>query len=219
MPQVLPYDQILIVDDGGQDAKVVSQFSTCIDYIPVEHLGYRLASLQNLAVVRATHDFIVKLDGDCVPQDGWLTAYRKALRPGRLIAGRIDWQFSDGTVKPDWRFKDGTVSDKARWEGDQFMLPHRVWGGNFGFYRPDLLKLGGFSTDFDGAWGAEESDIGWRYHYAGYELLFLDKARVIHQYHPECPAKRLARRNRQLLAQKKRQYELGIFPPPLEIKR
>ena len=201
VPQLSPKDELLVIDDGGEDHKITAQFPC--RYIAVPHRGYRLASLQNLGVLLARHDYIVKLDGDCVPDPGWLSAYRAALAPGRLVAGRIDWQQPDGTVRPD-----GRLSRE---------VPPRLWGGNFGLPRGELLALGGFAEELDGAWGGEEQDLEARWLAAGKEFVYLPEARAVHQWHP-IPHGRyrtLSPATRAFLAARRAAYERGEFPPPL----
>lgn len=207
-------DEVLVIDDGGDDQPIATQFP--VRYLAVPHRGYRLASLINLGVCAATKPYIVRLDGDCVPRPGWLAAHKELAVPGKLVAGRIDWEIEPGgEITPDWRFDStGKISSRARESNGQYFLPHRVWGGNCAFFREDLLELGGFRTEFDGCWGGEESDIGWRYYYAGREIEFCGAAGVVHLHH--LGNREGAARNRRLLDGFKSGYVQGEFPPRLE---
>jgi len=222
LDQLGPDDEVLVVDDGGWDHGIVRALrEPQVRYIVVPHKGYRLATLQNIGTILCRHDAVVKLDGDCVPQPGWLDAIRAALRPGVLCTGRIDWETPDGSLRRDFRFTtSGEVSAEAKTFKGEWYLPQRVWGGNLAYWRPELLLLGGFSSEFDGGWGGEESDIGWRYHHAGLKIEFLYDAYVIHRYHPPNPARHDAarrRRNLDLVQQHREEYAKGIFPPPLSM--
>lgn len=199
--QLSPGDELLVIDDGGEDYKIATQFPC--RYVTVPHRGYRLASLQNVGALLARHDYIVKLDGDCVPDSGWLSAYRAALAPGRLVAGRIDWELPDGIIRPD-----GRMSRE---------VPPCLWGGNFGLPRRELLALGGFAEELDGTWGGEEQDLEARWRASGKEFVYLPEARAVHQWHP-IPHGRyrtLSSAARDFLSARQAAYERGEFPPPL----
>ncbi len=221
LPQLAAEDEVIVVDDGGFDREVVAKVGDPrIRYFPIPHRGYRLATLQNIGTLLARHDAVVKLDGDCIPHHGWLEAYRREIEPGVLCAGRILWEDAQGNIRPDFRFTSrGELSAEALTFRGEYYLPHRVWGGNLAYWRPDFLRLGGFCSEFDGAWGGEESDLGWRYHFAGLKIRFIYDAAVIHQYHPPNPLRNDAekrRRNLALCEKRRKEYAAGHFPPPLQ---
>jgi GT2 family glycosyltransferase len=161
----------------------------------------------NIGIQLARHDWIVKIDGDCIPQPGWLEAYRKHFAPGYLHCGRIEWANEDGTLSPDHRFE-------GHFEETFLGDPYMAYGGNLGFFRPDVLRLGLFNEEYHGAWGAEDADLGERYRYGAKGAKFLPKAQVRHQYHPDCSVRPLQGENLRRVAERKRGYAAGELPRP-----
>jgi GT2 family glycosyltransferase len=202
-------DEIIVIDDGGKDKQVVSSILGMKGYIQVEHKGYRLAQLTNMGIKRAHHSAVAKLDGDCVPQRGWLDTIKKELsgHPDALILGRIEWQKKTGQLLQDNRFSYTTRS--LHESLDESIYPQRTWGGNIAAMFSVWKKLGGFNEQYDGSWGAEEADLGWRAYRMGLELRFVFDALVIHQDHPPCPSRLTHVANYRLLEENKKLYEQG----------
>lgn len=208
--QLLPGDELLVIDDGGDDRPLVAALMNPaadhprVRYVWVPHRGYRLSLLCNLGVMLAANDRIVKIDGDIVPKPGWLQAYRRCLTKGTLVCGRIEWRDPAGGLQRDSRF------DYAQRRGR--VAPRKSYGGNLGFERNDLLLLGLFDTCYHGAWGAEDAEIGEKYRLSGRQVLFSFDAAVEHQWHPPCKDRRNAARNRRLLRQRVALFERGRRP-------
>ena len=66
-------DEILVADDGsGPDTlKKIHEFSKVFrcrfDHIWQEDQGFRAARIRNRAIAKATGEYIILLDGDCIP--------------------------------------------------------------------------------------------------------------------------------------------------------
>ena len=89
--------EIIIADDGStnETAKTINDFSN-IDKIHLQHVwhedkGFRLAEIRNLAATQSTGDYLVFLDGDCIPlpdfvyQHGWLAERGWAIAGNRIL--------------------------------------------------------------------------------------------------------------------------------------
>lgn len=89
-------DEVVVVDDGGFDRRVVEECraespAARVSYVTVPHRGYRLATLC-AGVQRSKNEVVAKVDGDVVPGKGWAPELRSTVGPGVLVAGRIDWR-------------------------------------------------------------------------------------------------------------------------------
>jgi glycosyltransferase involved in cell wall biosynthesis len=192
LAQIHPGDEVLIVDDGGLDYSVVQQFARhclsdfrrqCLRYVVLEHQGYRLSLAINIGMQLATHEAIIKIDGDVIPQEGWLECLRRNFTPNTFLAGRIEWQTDTG-VRQDARFDYSTQSPKPElFKGNPPSYPQRFWGGNVAGLRQDWEDIGYFNEEFHGQC-CEEADAGWRAYYGGKRIQFLFHAAVLHQQHP-----------------------------------
>lgn len=210
--QLQPIDELLVIDDGGEDREVFNAVSAAyptvrLRYVAVPHQGYRLSLMCNIGIMLAANDLIVKIDGDIVPSLGWLDAYRCMLRKRVLVCGRIEWRLEDGKVARDSRF------NYERHQG--CVGPRKSYGGNLGFCREDLLSLGLFNTAYNGAWGAEDAEIGEKYRTSDRDVMFCFDAAVEHQWHPLSTFRAGVRRNRQILRTQIRKFERGRLPQPV----
>src|SRR6476469_782835 len=85
--------EIIIADDGSKEAT-----RDCIDGlkarspVPLQHVwqpddGFRAAMARNRGTLAARGDYIVFLDGDCVPQRDFIAQHRKLAKRGFLVSG------------------------------------------------------------------------------------------------------------------------------------
>ncbi len=219
--QLASDDQVVVVDQGGYDSEIIQAWAGSplgfrVEVPPDD--GYRLVRNTNIGMTLARHDRTVKLDGDCKPRPGCLAAFRKTIEPGVIVAGQIRWQHQDGSLRPDGRFdkKTNRLRGNLMVEVDgEPLYANKVWGGAFGVWRPEFLALGGCNPAFDGRYGADEADLGWRYHLSGREIRFCGEAEVVHQWHPANPRRGEQDEAYQMLANVKRDYRNGVWPDPL----
>src|SRR4051794_30316651 len=85
--------EIIIADDGS-----TANTQQCIERlrarspVPLFHVwqpdeGFRAAMVRNRGILAACGDYIVFLDGDCIPQRDFVARHRALARPGCLVSG------------------------------------------------------------------------------------------------------------------------------------
>jgi GT2 family glycosyltransferase len=86
--------EVIVADDGSGAVTrtIVERWQPVFDG-RVHHswqpdAGYRRARSLNLAVLGAAGDYLVILDGDCLPRRGFLEAVRRAALPGWFVASK-----------------------------------------------------------------------------------------------------------------------------------
>lgn len=206
--------EIIIADDGS-----TANTRHCIDSlraqspVPVEHvwqpdLGFRAAMARNRGVRAARGDYIVFLDGDCVPQRDFIAQHRKLAQPGYLVTGSrvllsraltervlakgIDLSGIGALPKIAYRLHGHTnkvlqllvrLPDIGRVRsGFTF---RRIKSCNMGVWRRDLDTVNGFDESFSG-WGHEDTDLVMRLYNAGVMRKYGSFAtEVMHLWHPE----------------------------------
>lgn len=188
-------DEIVIADDGSRaehvqvvrGAPIAWPCRTIYAWHP--DTGFTAASARNLGARQANADYLVFMDGDCIPAPGFVTMHRTLARAGQFVNGsrtllseRLSSEVEAGRVDPAnatfwqwlaWRAK-GDVNKLAHflhWPG----LPGRIqtrfsWKGirscNFGVWRGDFEAVNGFDETFNG-WGHEDADLVLRLHHHG----------------------------------------------------
>ncbi|MDA8171037.1 MAG: glycosyltransferase family 2 protein [Nitrospiraceae bacterium] len=174
-------DEVLIADDGSgpETARLVEQWRRSLP-CPVLHVrhedqGFRAAKIRNEAIKKSGGDYIVILDGDCVPERHFVSdhvslAQRKFFFQGkRLLLGKgVSDSFDPSrTVKKGYLpglFLRGEIKNShhlLRFRFFPSLKDSRLKGArscNMGFFRDDLVAVNGFNEDFTG-WGREDSEL------------------------------------------------------------
>lgn len=206
--------EIIIADDGSG-----ANTRDCIDRlrarspVPLKHVwqpddGFRAAMARNRGTLAATGDYIIFLDGDCIPQRDFIARHRALAQPGFLVSGSrilLSQRFTEQVLAEHIDVPALGLFDKLRYRlrGDmnkvlQLMLRwpdlgrvrrkfswRRIKSCNLAVWRADLEKVNGFDESFVG-WGHEDSDLVVRLFHAG--VLRKDGAlatEVLHLWHRE----------------------------------
>ncbi|QPK82877.1 glycosyltransferase [Corynebacterium qintianiae] len=175
--------EIIIADDGSptpasQEPSLADALSNVV-LVRQDDLGFRAAAARNLGAAAATGEVFAFIDGDTVPQPGYLTAAvahvqrnRRAVIVGKRLTG-------PGLTEPRWLTDawaaTGNMSraDSTSWR----YVISAVLTCSANFFR----HIGGFDADFVG-YGGEDWEFGWRAWNAGAQLVH-EPGAVAH--HPE----------------------------------
>lgn len=206
--------EIIIADDGS-----TANTRDCIARlaarapVPVKHVwqpddGFRAAMARNRGTLAATGDYIIFLDGDCVPQRDFIARHRALARPGFLVSGsrillsqglteRVLREHIDVTalgVGERLRYRlrgdmNKVIQTVLRWPDigrvRRKFSWRRIKSCNLAVWKSDLFAVNGFDESFTG-WGHEDSDLVVRLFHAG--VLRKDGAlatEVLHLWHRE----------------------------------
>jgi GT2 family glycosyltransferase len=189
---------LLVADDGsGPDTAEVIRGSQDLFDGGLRHVsqvdeGYRKARLLDLAALEAHGEYLVFLDGDCIPRRGFLRAVHRAALPGWFVSGkRVDlsprlsrrvihegveaWRWSTFRLlvsAPGDVRRPGLLvplRDRRRpWRPGQaeFSPPYDAYGFFLGVFRSDFERVNGYDTRFVG-WGDEDVDLAVRLRRSG----------------------------------------------------
>lgn len=205
--------EIIVADDGSAPATTAcistlkQRAPVALDHVWQPHDGFRAAMSRNRGIRAARGDYIVFLDGDCVPQRDFIAQHRKLARrgclvtgsrvllsaalTGRVLAERIDLAGASTADKIAYRLRGDTnkllplvlkLPDVGR-ERRSFTY-RRIKSCNLGVWRRDLDAVNGFDESFRG-WGYEDADLVVRLFNAGVHRK--DGAfatEVLHLWHP-----------------------------------
>ncbi len=209
--------EVIIADDGSttEIRELIERVRPEVDF-PIQHLwhediGFRKNVMLNNAIRASQTDYLVFIDGDCVPHrnflnDHWLNRKENGVMCGRRV--NFSQQFTESLTIEDvrsGRFEnlsmkllwDGLMArsynleDALRFESNWFRtLLHRnkarILGCNFSVQKKWLEKVNGFNEDYKAPGIGEDTDIAFRLELAGAKLYTLRYLAVqFHLYHPQ----------------------------------
>ncbi len=92
--QKIAPDELIIADDGsGEDtAQLIESFSQILPF-PLLHVwhedqGFRLAKIRNEAIKQATGNYVIFLDGDCIPGRHFISEHILLSEKGFFCQGK-----------------------------------------------------------------------------------------------------------------------------------
>ncbi len=185
--------EVIIADDGsgphvGREVEEARKaFSFPILHLWHEDRGWRKNTILNMAIRSARADYLVFIDGDCIPGKDFLLDHWNNRERGKVLMGRRAemserWsnlltlgRIRDGSYdRIGWsEFLDGLKGDALRVE-DGIRIPSRILrtillrkltgmlGSNFSVAREHLVAINGFDELYAGPGCGEDSDIQFR---------------------------------------------------------
>lgn len=233
--------EVIVGDDGStQETGDLVHAKSQIVHYPLKHVwqedqGFRAARVRNIAAKEASGNYLVFLDGDCIPRPSWLANHAKLAQKGWFVAGnRV-------LLSPD--FTNQIESSETFTTPDVFKCFQLVSSGainriypllslplgplrtlrsvrwqkarscNLAVWTDDFKKVDGFDLTFEG-WGFEDSDLAIRLINSGvYQKSGNYATAVLHLHHKEYPRDQVSENYHRLLgrvAQKTQLAELGL---------
>lgn len=185
--------EVVIAEDGSSaaTASVVDRwkdvFGSRLTHVSQPHEGYRRARIVNLAALETRGEYLVFIDGDCVPRVDMVRAVRRAAVPGwflstkRVLLSEPFTRRAFDRELPLWRWSGAdwalrgrgevrrpgflvSLRDRRRpWRPDQpdFSPPGNAWGCFFGLRSADFERVNGWDARFVG-WGSDDVDLATR---------------------------------------------------------
>lgn len=206
--------ELVVADDGSRDEtrQLIESMRPNLP-VPLKHVwhadtGFRLAAIRNRAALAASGDYLVFIDGDCVPRPDFVAEHRHLAEPGWTVAGNrvlLSEDFSRRALAErlpihawslaQWRraLARGEINRTLPlWRlalGPLRRLRPRHWqrlrGCNIGLWRSDFERVNGFDESFEG-WGFEDSDFAVRLINAGVGIKLGSFATgLLHLWHRE----------------------------------
>lgn len=204
---ILPHE-IIVADDGStkETYKAIEPYlekkQPVISHVWQEDKGFRLAHIRNKAIKASCSEYLVFLDGDCIPQRDFVKDHMKLARKGCFFQGKrvivnkeaSDWFSFEDTDSVLSLFKHlvcSRISNGHHIVRLPFLPPYTtkklsgIRGCNMAFFKSDLEGVNGFNQAFKG-WGREDSEIVIRlYSYGIKRREHPFRAICYHLWHPE----------------------------------
>ena len=220
--------EVVVADDGStnETRSLIKEF-TPIFPVPLQHIwqedkGFRAAAARNRALAASRGQYIIFLDGDCIPfpdfvsthlllaEEGWFVTGNRVLASQSFSRRVLQQQLpvhAWGLRTWSWARLTGAINrilPFIRVQSNAFRkLNTHQWKGaktcNLGVWKAALLDVNGFNEQYVG-WGHEDADLVVR---LIRNKVFRKDARfvipVLHLWHPE--------NNRSLLRENEQRLE------------
>ena len=211
--------EVIIADDGSRK-QVVQQIEEIMnDYsFPIRHLwqedkGFRKNKIYNTAIMAASSDFLIFIDGDCIPHKDFVKEHYLNKEPnccatGRRVnlSGKITIRLTPAKVRKGFLdkslgllFYDSMVNttdsaEKGIYLRSRFLRKlinkksRGLLGCNMSIHKEDILAINGFDERYEAPSIGEDTDIQYRLELAGVKIKSLNNIAVqYHLYHKLLP--------------------------------
>jgi len=208
--------EVLIADDGSNDRtkEFITTYQKSAPFV-IRHLwhedvGFRKNKILNTAIESASSDYLIFIDGDCIPHRFFIEAHIKEHRTGKALCGRrvmlsdritqslnatnvingvldtINFRLIlDGINGRASRVEDGLFIKSAIIRNLIDRKRTRILGSNFSIEKSLLEKINGFDEDYQGPGLGEDADIQYRLELIGVSFHSVKNYAIqYHLFHP-----------------------------------
>jgi glycosyltransferase involved in cell wall biosynthesis len=211
--------EVIIADDGSDTKilpdleKLFSQSSLNIIHIWQPDFGFRKNKILNKAILRAKNEYLIFIDGDCVPHPAFIHEHMFASERNTVLTGRrvnLSETFTkelspenirEGYLQKNFKklVRDGIQGDSfdvekgfyitSRFFRNLFNNKYRgILGCNFSAFKSDFLAINGFDERYQAPSIGEDSDVQYRFELLHKKIKSLNNIAVqYHLYHPIQP--------------------------------
>jgi glycosyltransferase involved in cell wall biosynthesis len=179
--------EVIIADDGSSCAttRLIRDIQPYLPY-PLRHVwqenqGFRAAKIRNRAIAAAQGNYLIFLDGDCIPLTDFISKHSQLAESDCFVTGNrillsknlteqvihqqlpVWYWHSLQWLLPYFRHDINRLSPLIRLP-DSFLRKYcaQTWQGaktcNLAVWREAILKVNGFNEEFQG-WGYEDADL------------------------------------------------------------
>lgn len=216
--QTISPDEIIVSQDGDSEEMATfmtaqkNRFSNLI-HLTQDDDGWRKNIAMNNAIKTANNEYLIFIDGDCVPYSTFIQGHIENARKGIVLCGKrfeLGPKFTDRVKSNEITIADiekkflwylpAMITDNARHPEDGFSFKsnsfisqqihkryvRHIIGCNWSCYKEDFLKINGFDETYRLPAEGEDVDPSWRFRGMGIELKSCrNNANIIHLYHPK----------------------------------
>ncbi|WP_152018614.1 glycosyltransferase [Aliarcobacter butzleri] len=215
--QTIIPDEIIISEDGNSIemsdyVKVAKEKYKKLDinHLLQEDIGWRKNIALNRAIVASKYEYLIFIDGDCVPFDDFIENHLGQATKRIVLAGKrvelgenITREIRSKKLTVSkltnnyWLYVIKLINDKTRHLEDilhisykSFLSPYikkevnYIIGCNWSAFKEDILEINGFDETYTLPSVGEDVDLGWRFRGLGIELKSCRyNANLVHLYH------------------------------------
>ncbi|MCF8044285.1 MAG: glycosyltransferase family 2 protein [Desulfarculaceae bacterium] len=183
--QTVPPFEIIVADDGSTEEtrdlveKLQEKRGDPVKHVWQEDKGFRVARIRNRAILQTSGEYVVFLDGDCIPERHFIEDHLHLAEQGFFFQGKrvlVNRSLAEDFTSQCTMDKGYLIRRMLKGELANFHHVFRVpfvpafssaslqgiRSCNMGIYAHDLFAVNGFNESFTG-WGREDSEIAARF--------------------------------------------------------
>lgn len=208
--------ELIVAEDNNSDE--MKEFISKIEGIKVKHTfqedrGVRKSRSVNNAILAATGDYLIFIDGDCIPYSTFIESHVYLSENNMVLSGRrfnlgpsFSKQLRNRTIlSTDFEkklfqnyFKLNKDIKEGHIEAGLYINPKKILykilfknrkntsllGCNYSCFKDDMLKINGLDESYGASPVADDTDIEWRFIKAGLGIKSCKfAANIFHLYH------------------------------------
>lgn len=193
--------EVIISEDGEnhQMREYVANISGLdVKHTTQEDIGVRKARSQNNGIIASSGEYLIFIDGDCVPYTTFVEAHvalaeRKTVLSGRRVnlSELLTQKIKSGLVdivdieKNLWKYIGLAFEKNSKYEYGFYLSPTgwlypllsklrkrntSILGCNFSCFREDMVALNGFDEGYGETSLSDDTDLDWRFRAAGLKI-------------------------------------------------
>lgn len=201
--------EVVIVDDGSSDDtfQMVKSYEGVLNFKYVYQVdeGYRAGSARNLGIRVADGTICLFIDSgilvkkdclryhlDCHEQhkkEVAIIGYTYGYGANEDLLASINMNDADDAIaklvaKSAFLDMRENIYQKYADRIEDLVAPWTLfWGGHLSVRKKSLFEIGLFDEQYDGRWGCEDNDLGYRLHKANKKIVLCRQAAVLHLPH------------------------------------
>ena len=188
--------EVIVAEDNNEQRTV--DYLRSIDDLDIVHTsqkdqGIRKARSQNNAIIKSTGEYLIFIDGDCIPYSNFVRAHASLAEAGHVLSGRrvnMSERFSKLMRAHKLSIKTlealypallpALMIDGASHVGQGIALNPRGWlynkvqnsrkssnlnllGCNFSCFKKDIVAIDGFDESYGETAVPDDTDLQWRF--------------------------------------------------------
>lgn len=207
--------EIVIADDGSSEEsvselkKIIKGSPLNIKHVWHEDRGFRKNKIMNKALLESSTDYLIFIDGDCIPHKEFVREHFENKGKGLCLTGRrvnlsekISSKLTSEIIKKGYLEKNfftflfSGISGHSNYIEKGIYIKSKILrellnkknrgllGCNFSIHKNDLLSINGFDERYEGPAIGEDSDIQFRLELSNIKIKSLANTAIqFHLYH------------------------------------
>lgn len=203
----------VIIAEDGENIQMREYVST-ISGLDIKHttqvdIGVRKARSQNNGIIASSGEYLIFIDGDCVPYTTFIEAHVALAEKGKVLSGRrvnlsesLTQKIKVGELdildieKRFYKYIRLAFDKNSKFEYGIYLSPKgwiypllvklrkrntEILGSNFSCFREDMIALNGFDEWYGENSISDDTDLNWRF--LAYGLQIKSCKNVANQFH------------------------------------